>query len=412
MVEFTGERVVPGQVSDDLWSEHFARYAFARRYATGKRVLDAGCGTGYGTAELAFSAARVIGLDASPEALQFALQNCSIPGTAFVHGSAMCMPFRKAAFDLVVAFEVIEHLRDYRTFIGETARVLASDGLFIVSSPNKLYYAESRGKTGPNPFHEHEFEAQEFVEELRHAFPHALLLVQNRVESFAFHPVKTLWPSDARVDGGAGTAADAHFLIALCSFQPLTDLRCFVYVPKAANILREREQHVQLLEKQLAQTQQWLQDTSGERDELLAMFRKEKQELEEHNRWAEQLNAELKAASERIVHLQEELETVSAGYEAKVRELEGENQAKTEWALDTEARLTQEIQQKTGELADTVSLLQAAEQTVEERTLWAQRAEARREHLAAQLNLIRASRWIKFGRKMGVGPMIQENQEQ
>ena len=412
MVEFTGERVVPGQVSDDLWSEHFARYAFARRYAEGKRVLDAGCGTGYGTAELAFSASHTVGLDASPEALQFAHQNCSVPGTAFVLGSAMCLPFAKTAFDLVVAFEVIEHLRDYRAFIGETARVLAADGLFIVSSPNKLYYAESRGKTGPNPFHEHEFEPQELVEELRRVFPHAMLMLQNRVESLAIHPVKTLWPSDARVDGGAGTAADAHFLIALCSFQPQRDLRSFVYVPKAANILREREQHVQLLEKQLAQTQHWLKETSDERDKLLEMFRKEKQELEERNRWAQQLNAELRAASERIVHLQEELEAVSAGYEAKVRELESENRAKTEWALETETRLTQEIQEKTSELAETVSLLHAAEQTVEERTLWAQRAEAQREHFAAQLNLIRASRWIKLGRKIGLGPVIQENQGQ
>ena len=56
MVEFTGERVIPGQVNDDLWSEHVARYAFARRYAEGKRVLDAGCGAGYGSAELAQSA--------------------------------------------------------------------------------------------------------------------------------------------------------------------------------------------------------------------------------------------------------------------------------------------------------------------------------------------------------------------
>jgi len=53
LVEFTGERVIPGQVNDDLWSEHIARYAYARRYAEGRRALDAGCGTGYGSAELA-----------------------------------------------------------------------------------------------------------------------------------------------------------------------------------------------------------------------------------------------------------------------------------------------------------------------------------------------------------------------
>ena len=44
---------------------------------------------------------------------------------------------------------------------------------------------------------------------------------------------------------------DAHFLIGLCSFGPLPDPTSFVYVPNAANLLREREQHVQLLEQQL-----------------------------------------------------------------------------------------------------------------------------------------------------------------
>ena len=58
----------PGQVNADLWSEHFARYAFARRFAESKWALDAGCGTGYGAAELAQSARSVIGFDLSPGA--------------------------------------------------------------------------------------------------------------------------------------------------------------------------------------------------------------------------------------------------------------------------------------------------------------------------------------------------------
>ena len=61
LIEFTGERVVPGQVDADLWNEHLARYAFAAPLAPGKRVLDAGCGSGYGSAELARTARTVVG---------------------------------------------------------------------------------------------------------------------------------------------------------------------------------------------------------------------------------------------------------------------------------------------------------------------------------------------------------------
>jgi hypothetical protein len=48
LAEFTGERVIPGQVDADLWNEHFARYLFASRLARGRRVVDLGSGSGYG----------------------------------------------------------------------------------------------------------------------------------------------------------------------------------------------------------------------------------------------------------------------------------------------------------------------------------------------------------------------------
>jgi len=415
LVEFTGERVIPGQVSDDLWSEHVARYAFARRFAEGGRVLDAGSGTGYGAAELSQSAASVVGLEIDPDAVEFARSNYPLPNLSFEVGSCTAMPFEARSFNLVAAFEVIEHLADYRKFVDECARVLAPQGLLIVSSPNKTYYQESRAQTGPNPYHQHEFEPEEFQTELSRCFPHIQLLLQNRVESFAFHPANTFWPADARIDGGGGNAADAHFLIGICAFEKLPGLRSFVYVPKAANLLREREQHVQLLEDQLALNKKWFAETQAERDALLDLYRKQKEEVEARNRWGEKLNIEIQNVKERVVQLQCELaaeqesaHATAAGYEVRVAELDAENLAKTEWARSTEARLTKEIDDITLQLTEYVRLLSAAEATVEERTLWAQRAEAQRDALAGQLNLIRSSRWLKLGRKLGLGPVIDQ----
>ena len=407
MVEFTGERVIPGQVNDNLWSEHVARYAYARRYAEGRRVLDAGCGTGYGSAELAQSALVVTGIDVAAQAIEFARATYPIQSLRFLVSSCAVLPFPENAFDLVVAFEVIEHLPDHRTFLQECARVLTHHGLFIVSSPNRKYYAESRAKTGPNPYHVHEFEAHEFVEELSGVFQNVRLLLQNRIESFAFHPASSFWPAEARIDGGGGNAEDAHFLIGLCSFGPLPEPTSFVYVPRAANLLREREQHVQLLEEQLIQTKKWLHDAQTERDSLLDLFRKQKEELDDRTHWAQRLNTQLGASAQRIVELQNELDAVTTGYEAKVNELETENQTKTEWALATEARFMQELEARGRELAECVRLLETVEATVEERTLWAQRVEAQREKLEVQLSMIRASRWIRLGRKFGLGPLIE-----
>jgi len=395
LVEFTGERVIPGQVNDDLWSEHVARYAFARRYAQGKRVLDAGCGTGYGSAELAQSAAEVTGVDIAADAIEYASANYPIADLRFIESSCTAVPCPAESFDLVVAFEVIEHLTDYRVFLDECARVLTRQGLLIVSSPNKRYYAETRSATGPNPFHEHEFEAGEFVRELERVFPSVRLLLQNRVESFAFHPAVSFWPAEARIDGGGGNAEDAHFFIALCSLGTLPEPKSFVYVPKAANMLRERELHVEALERQLA-------DVKADRQALLDLFRRQTRELEERNQWAQRLDTDLKTAGERIVALQNEAAELAADYSAEFARMEQEDQIKTEWARKASA----ELEAKCQELAHCVGLLDAAESTVRERTIWAQTAEAQRAELAARLEMIRASRWVKMGRTVGLGPEL------
>jgi ubiquinone/menaquinone biosynthesis C-methylase UbiE len=386
LVEFTGERVIPGQVNDDLWSEHIARYAFACLYANGKRTLDSGCGTGYGSAELAQSAAEVTGVDIAADAIEYARANYPIAGLRFLESPCTAVPFPVESFDLVVAFEVIEHLTDQRAFLDECARVLTREGLLIVSSPNKRYYAETRAATGPNPFHEHEFEADEFVRELQRVFPNVRLLLQNRAESFAFHPAASFWPAEARIDGGGGSAEDAHFFIALCSRGQLPEPKSFVYVPKAANMLRERGLHIQALKRQLAET--------------LELFRQKTRELEERTEWAQRLDADLTTAGGRIVALQNEAAELAADYRAQLARMEQEDQIKTEWARKASA----ELEAKCQELAHCVGLLDAAESTVRERTIWAQTAEAQRAELAARLEMIRGSRWVKMGRTVGLGP--------
>jgi len=165
----------------------------------------------------------------------------------------------------------------------------------------------------------------------------------------------------------------------------------------------------------LALNEKWFAETQAERDALLELYRKQKEEVEARNRWGEKLNIEILNVTQRVVQLQGELkaeqesaQATVAGYEAKLAELDAENLAKTEWAVSTEARLTKEIEDITRQLAEYVRLLAAAEANVEERTLLAERAQAQREELARQLNLIRASRWLKLGRKLGLGPVIDQ----
>ena len=125
LAEFTGERVVPGKVDPDLWNEHRSRYLFAARLCRRKRVLDVGCGTGYGTAEIARVAASVIGLDVAADGLDYARAHFRSPNMSWVGAQAGALPFPEKGFDSVIAFEIVEHLTEWQPLFDEAARVLS-----------------------------------------------------------------------------------------------------------------------------------------------------------------------------------------------------------------------------------------------------------------------------------------------
>jgi len=376
LAEFTGERVIPGEVDTDLWNEHVARYAFAARLSRTRRVLDAGCGAGYGSAYLALTAARVVGLDRSTDAVEFAASHYRSENLRYVQGSCDSLPIRSGSVDLVVSFEVIEHLKDWAAFLSEARRVLAPGGQAIISTPNVEYYAESRGKTGPNPYHEHEFTFEEFQTELHKVFPHVSMFVQNHSEGFVFQPVRGSSVTEARVESGAGGTENAHFFLAVSALSPQTGAPTFVYLPSTANLLREREKHIELLEGELALKNKWIDGHEAE--------------LAERARWAESLNAQLDEARGKIATLQNELKAMSAGYEKKVAEIEAELRKRAEWATETDRQLTV-----------AVDALHKTEKELEERTNWALSLNKQVEDMEAQ---IRASRWIKIGKVLGIGP--------
>ena len=381
MSEFTGERVIPGQVNDDLWSEHVARYALAARFAQGRRVLDLGCGAGYGTADLARVASSAVGVDLAPEAIDYALRHFT--RARFLQCSANAVPFPPASFGLVTAFEVIEHLRDWPTLLAEAHRLLEPSGILIVSTPNKRYYAEARAKSGPNPFHEHEFEFAEFRSALLEFFPHVKILFQDRVEAFAFYDGTQTSSTEAELARPSGDPETANFFIGFCSCAPLPQLSAFLYAPRAGNLLREREEHIRLLEHELEQVRTWLDQTTTDRNDLLTV----------HSDLQKQFESEQQHAGKIITDLNEE------------------NRRKTEWALETERRLTADLEQRAGHLAEAVRLLDRAESTVVERTEWARTLEAQLQETASQLAMIRQSRWLKLGRQLGLGPQVKEATE-
>jgi 2-polyprenyl-3-methyl-5-hydroxy-6-metoxy-1,4-benzoquinol methylase len=100
-----------------------------------ERALDLGCGEGVFTAVLAQAGVDVVGSDVAEAALERARR--AHPELRFVlmpvEGP---LPFAEAAFDIVWASEVIEHVADTARWLSEVRRVLAPGGRLLLTTPN------------------------------------------------------------------------------------------------------------------------------------------------------------------------------------------------------------------------------------------------------------------------------------
>jgi 2-polyprenyl-3-methyl-5-hydroxy-6-metoxy-1,4-benzoquinol methylase len=151
----TGERLIPDLQRDELiYAEHLARYRLAAQLVSGRRVLDAGCGEGYGTRLLvAGGATSVVGVDIDEQTVAHARERY---GLDFRVSDVAELPFEDASFDVIVCFETIEHVADAARVLAELRRVLANEGLLVVSTPNALEYMVE------NEFHAREYSPAEF----------------------------------------------------------------------------------------------------------------------------------------------------------------------------------------------------------------------------------------------------------
>ncbi|QQS71010.1 class I SAM-dependent methyltransferase [Candidatus Saccharibacteria bacterium] len=156
------ERMVPEFHKDKLiYAEHVTRYIAAKQVVSGKTVLDIASGSGYGTQMLAETAKFVYGVDINKNAIGYAQEYFSGKNIEYRLGDGESIPLDDDSVDIVVTFETIEHIKNYRKFLDEVRRILKPDGLLLISTPNDVEFAEG------NHFHLHEFKYDELVKLLK-----------------------------------------------------------------------------------------------------------------------------------------------------------------------------------------------------------------------------------------------------
>ena len=250
MLEWTGERFIPGEGGTDIRYEHTHRYSTVAPLLKGRRVLDVGSGEGYGSATLALFAETVIGVDVDDAAVGHARERHGHrQNVEYSRIEPGRLPFEDAEFDVVVCFEVIEHLERPQDLLPELARVLTSAGTLFISTPNKRLYSDARNYS--NEYHLREFYMDEFRDFLRTEFKEVEFFGQRLLAtSFIWHLEESM--SNLAFSTSTELSSDAQeialeakiepmYVIAACSQATPLDLSSSILVTADDALTREMD---------------------------------------------------------------------------------------------------------------------------------------------------------------------------
>jgi SAM-dependent methyltransferase len=134
----------------NAYYERPATLALAGEVA-GRRILDAGCGSGPLFAALREQGAVVTGFDQSAEMVAHARRRLGDGADLRVADLAGALPFSDGEFDDVIASLVLHYLRDWDPVLAELRRLLKPGGRLIASVNHPMMVNLTHRHEGPRP---------------------------------------------------------------------------------------------------------------------------------------------------------------------------------------------------------------------------------------------------------------------
>jgi 2-polyprenyl-3-methyl-5-hydroxy-6-metoxy-1,4-benzoquinol methylase len=183
----TGERTLPDVPAENYWyRRHLVVYKWIAWRVRRLRVIDMGCGEGYGSEVLARCAASVVGVDANPAAHEHARLRYRLQNLRFAR--ALIEDYGEpGSCEAVVLLQTIEHLQDPVAVLQHLHRLLVPGGTAYVSTPNVLTLALRGSSHSGNPWHVKEYRHEEFLAQCQSAFPSVALLGLHHARKLRAH---------------------------------------------------------------------------------------------------------------------------------------------------------------------------------------------------------------------------------
>ncbi len=154
---------------------HRYAYVSAVEYARpSDRLLEIGFGEGYGSEIVGPRVAEYVGVEVDDDAVLHAARTYQDLNRSFLRYDGARLPFDDGTFDLIISFQVIEHVDNPAGFLEEARRVMKATGSALIVTPNRNHRVLD-GERPFNRYHVREFNPPELEALMREAFENVVL---------------------------------------------------------------------------------------------------------------------------------------------------------------------------------------------------------------------------------------------